>query len=446
MVYCCHKLLKTIDKRYFGKMINELEFTEKNLTTNAGVLLLVNYTSEEGIFKILDDTLNFENKHTEEIKMNHLKTLICGGFIGIDRLERFLLIRNDRLLKECGINVRTPENISRFLGNFTFATTQLLRDASFKIFRNLLLKSKLSQITIDIDSRAENVEGNHEGAVKGYNPGFIGNKCYNVLYAFCDELKSYVSGFRRMGNANTSNGAAELIKEIVANLKDVVKDIVFRMDSGYFSEEIIEVIEKAGYHYVIKAKNYASLISKVYSIDKLEWTKDDLSERDKREYCNVSIKLDTWSKERTFVITRILKPFDERKQESLFEEDKYEHMLFTKNIELESRKLVQYYGKRGNSENYIKETKYDMNIGKLKMQSFWANEAFFQLMMVVYNIFLLFKFDKVSKQEYRQQINTFRLKYIYLAGKIISTGKKIKLKLLNSYPYKELFIRCFYYR
>ena len=34
--------------------------------------------------------LVFDNKSTEAIKMNHLKTLICGGFVGADKLERFL--------------------------------------------------------------------------------------------------------------------------------------------------------------------------------------------------------------------------------------------------------------------------------------------------------------------------------------------------------------------
>ena len=77
---------------------------------------------------------------------------------------------------------------------------------------------------------------------------------------------------------------------------------------------------------------------------------------------------------------------------------------------------VKFYEKRGNYENYINETKCDMNIGSLKMKSFWANEAFFQIMMLVYNIFLflLFKMDKVSASEYRQWILTFRLKYVFV--------------------------------
>lgn len=67
-----------------------------------------------------------------------------------------------------------------------------------------------------------------------------------------------------------------------------------------------------------------------------------------------------------------------------------------------------------------------------------ANEAFFQIMMLVYNIFLLFKMDKVSASEYRQWILTFRLKYVFVA-KIIRTAKQAILKLLEGYPYKEVF-------
>ena len=47
-----------------------------------------------------------------------------------------------------------------------------------------------------------------------------------------------------------------MIKEIIADPKDELDNIVFRMDSGYESEEIAEVIEKSGYQYVVKAKEY----------------------------------------------------------------------------------------------------------------------------------------------------------------------------------------------
>ncbi|BCZ44198.1 hypothetical protein psyc5s11_02650 [Clostridium gelidum] len=68
------------------------------------------------------------------------------------------------------------------------------------------------EITIYIDSTVENVEGNQEGSMKGYNPNKHCNKCYNVLMSFCSELKYFVTGFQRSGNTYASNGTAEIIK------------------------------------------------------------------------------------------------------------------------------------------------------------------------------------------------------------------------------------------
>ena len=416
-------------------MIDKIEFTAKNLTSNAGVLLLLNYTEEEGIFQELDKTLAFDNKSTEEIKMNHLKTLICGGFVGADKLERFLLLKADPLMKECGINVREPENISRFLYNFSFKTTQMLRDINFTSFKKMLRKKKLRSIVIDIDSRAVNSEGNQEGAVEGYNPGHKGNNCYNILMAFCDELKAYITGFMRSGNTYTSNGAAEMIKEIIANIKDEVDNIVFRMDSGYFSEEIAEVIEGAGYQYVVKAKEYSNLLEKAYTGPVKIWEVYGYQ----KQAMFVCMKPDKWNKTRKFAVVRELKPEEDRKQLSLLESSNYDHAMYVTNTTWELADTVKFYEKRGNCENYIKETKYDMNIGSLKMKSFWANEAFFQIMMLVYNIFLLFKMDRVSVSEYRQWIVTFRLKYVFVAGKIIKTARQTIMKLLEGYPFREVF-------
>ena len=360
---------------------------------------------------------------------------MCGGFVGVDKLDRFKLLKADPLIEECGVYVREPENISRFLNNFSFKTTQMLREINFKTFKKLLKNKNLKEIVIDIDSRAVNVEGNQEGAVKGYNPGNKGNNCYNILMAFCDELKAYITGFMRSGNAYTANGAAEMIKEITAHLRDEVDNIVFRMDSGYFSEEIIEVIEQAGYQYVIKAKEYSKLLDKAYDNAADKW--EDYGYQKQAMFVNM--KPDKWDKTRRFVVVRELKPEEERKQVSLLESEDYAHAIYVMNTKWELDNTINFYEKRGNCENYIKETKYDLNIGSLKMKSFWANEAFFQIMMLVYNIFLLFKKDRLPINEYRQWILTFRFKYVFLAGKIIKTARQTILKLLEGYPYKEVF-------
>ena len=128
--------------------------------------------------------------------------------------------------------------------------------------------------------------------------------------AFCDELKIYITGFIRSGNTNTSNDAAEIIKEIIANLRDEVDNTIFKMDSGYGSEEIVEVIEEAGYHYVVKAKEYSNVLDKVYDRPVKIW-EDYGYQKQAIFFC---MKPDKWSKARKFLVVRELKPEEDRKQ------------------------------------------------------------------------------------------------------------------------------------
>jgi hypothetical protein len=369
--------------------------------------------------------------------------MLCGHFIGIDKLERLKLLQGDPLVNEFDISVKEPETVSRFLGTFSYKTTHMFREINFKIFKKLLDRSNLKSITIDIDSSVINVEGHQEGTAKGYNPKKLGNPCYNIQFAFCDELKAYITGFVRSGNTYTANGAAEMIKEIVANITSACGtgagkkndlEILFRMDSGYFDEDIIEAIELLGCKYLIKAKEYPTLASQVMDPSVLFVTGDE-----GRETTELFTKLDTWNQDRRFVVSRVLKPEKERAQLSLLEGEEYEYFFFVTNTEFSSEKVVILYEKRGNAENYIKEAKYDMAVGHLLLKSFWANEAVFQMMMLAYNLFLLFKFDSLHISEYRQQIKTFRLKYVFLAAKIIRTARYVVMKLSAKYPYQKIY-------
>jgi len=418
-------------------VINKIDFVAKNLTSNAGIFLLLENAKNNGIFELIDTDLVFDNESTNKIKMNHIKTMLCGHFIGIEKLERLKLMQGDPLISEFDISVKEPETVSRFLGNFSYKTTQMFRDINFKVFKKLLCKSKLTSITIDIDSSVVSVEGHQEGTAKGFNPKKLGNLCYNIQFAFCDELKAYITGFVRSGNTYTANGAAEMIKEIVANIKTDDLEILFRMDSGYFDEDIIETIESLGCKYLIKGKEYPTLASQVTDPSILF-----IKGEEGRETAELFTKLNTWGKDRRFVVSRVLKPEKDRAQLSLLEGDEYEYFFFVTNTELPSEKVVISYEKRGNSENYIKEAKYDMAVGHLLLKSFWANEAVFQMMMLAYNLFLLFKFDSLSISEYRQQIKTFRLKYMFLAAKIIRTARYVVMKLSAKYPYKDVYERC----
>ena len=58
--------------------------------------------------------------------MNHIKTMLCGNFIGIDLLERLKLLQSDPMVNEFAILIKEPETVSRILGNFSYKTTQMM--------------------------------------------------------------------------------------------------------------------------------------------------------------------------------------------------------------------------------------------------------------------------------------------------------------------------------
>ena len=79
-------------------MINKIKFSAKNLTSYAGLFLLLEQTNRNGVFDLIDRDLVFKNASTNKIKMNHIKTMLCGNFTGIDKLERLILLQSDPLV------------------------------------------------------------------------------------------------------------------------------------------------------------------------------------------------------------------------------------------------------------------------------------------------------------------------------------------------------------
>ncbi len=107
---------------------------------------------------------------------------------------------------------------------------------------------------------------------------------------------------------------------IVANIKTNELEIMFRMDSGYFDEEIIKTIEILGCKYLIKGKLYPTLASQVTD-PSIPFVKGE----EGRETTELFTKLNNWGENRRFVVARVLKPEKERAQLSLIKGSEYEY-------------------------------------------------------------------------------------------------------------------------
>jgi len=93
-------------------VIHKNVFAARNLTSNAGLFLLLENAKANGIFTLINTVLVFDRPSTNKIKMNHIKTMLCGHYIGIDRLERTKLLQGDPLDEAFEISVKQPDRMT----------------------------------------------------------------------------------------------------------------------------------------------------------------------------------------------------------------------------------------------------------------------------------------------------------------------------------------------
>ena len=69
---------------------------------------MLEHTNKNGVFDLIDHNLVFENASTNKIKMNHIKTMLWGNFIGIDKLERVKILQGDPFINEFAFTIKEP--------------------------------------------------------------------------------------------------------------------------------------------------------------------------------------------------------------------------------------------------------------------------------------------------------------------------------------------------
>lgn len=145
---------------------------------------------------------------------------------------------------------------------------------------------------------------------------------------------------------------------------------------------------------------------------------------------------------------RIPKEKDESKaknaQYELFDHDSYTYRIFCTNLRGKSHKTIAQYDKRADAENLIGEAKRE-GLDAIPSARFKNNYAYFQIVMLAYNIWRYFKImaqisakdKKWSKGqnvaqglevEMNNTIRIARLRLLFIAAKLVSHSNREKVK------------------
>ena len=107
--------------------------------------------------------------------------------------------------------------------------------------------------TLDFDSTVMVREGEQEGAVKGYNPKRPGRNSHHPLIAFVSDIRMIADYWLRPGNTAASTNYLSFLEDTLENLAGKRVGLI-RMDSGFFTKEILDYLEQKGLEYIVACR------------------------------------------------------------------------------------------------------------------------------------------------------------------------------------------------
>jgi hypothetical protein len=122
-----------------------------------------------------------------------------------------------------------------------------------------------------------------------------------------------------------------------------------------------------------------------------------------------------WARPARFVVIRRPQPEDASEQLRLFQLGRYHYQVLVTNLPLQPLNLWRFYNDRAAVELIIKQLKGDYALGHIPTRHYLANETYFHLLLLAYNLMNWFKrlclppqFQTATLQTLRQKILLIR--------------------------------------
>lgn len=316
-------------------------------------------------------------------------------FIGFTRIGHFAYIRNDVML--CGIlNVTILPAISTF---WRYLRSLTLNQSQCFLTIAAILRSRVWQacelgyttICIDIDTTVSTVYGEIEGARKGHNTKHRGKKGLRPALLFIEQTREYICGTQRRGTTMSDEEVAKLIAGIGKYLPTTVKHVILRGDAEFIGGKTVSMCRKCGYDFIFGNKRCTP------NFEDENWYKNG-----NYEYNEDTYEPTGWDKPCRFVVMRILKEKDVENEEveqlNMFDDKKYKYRVFATSLSWKAHTVITKYDKRADVENLIGESQRE-GILAIPSKNFLSNHAYFQIVMLAYNIWRWMKIMSGYRQE-----------------------------------------------
>jgi len=433
------------------------ETCTEQLSPFGGLLALIKFFDLVNFHKIFNSAYQ---PTTREPKLGHYSMMVgvlMLLFIGFNRIWHFVYIRLDAML--CGFfnlsRLPAASTFWRYVDNLGINQAQSLLKVMSILRERVwqLCDLQYAQIRINIDTTVKTVYGNQQGARKGHNSKHRGKQGLRPILCFIEETREYLLGKLRKGTTVTGQETADFIAAISDQLPSCVQDVLLRADGEFLCWQSVKAAKQAGFKFIIANRGCTPLF------DPGNWYRP--FKRNAIEYNSCIYQPGGWQQTCRFVAMRIVKdlkqPSNQPQQCVLFEDDKYTYRIFCTDLAGPAHRIIAEYDKRADVENLVGEAKRE-GLDMIPSAKFKSNYAFFQIVMLAYNIWRYMKMiaqksvagnlpasGSILKGIMTNTVRIARLKLLFIAAKVVhhSGRDKVKYSIHDSRTPEMLYLLQF---
>ena len=378
------------DVRRQAQAIPELKFENHALTAFAGLVVF------QQLFAALDLKARLREcfRHLAAGKVFGRATLflqlIVHLLLGFRELRDGRAYHDDPLVARLLGLKRLPDvaTLSRMLKDADDHSVEHLRRLLREMICARLAKLGLARVTLDFDGSVQSTRRHAEGTAVGYNKKRKGARSYYPLFCTLAQTSQVLDFLHRSGNVHDSNGARAFILACIQQIRQALPGIHIevRMDSAFFSDEIVTALQAAGIEFTVSVpfERFTQLKRRIEQRQRWLPVSNDVS------YFEDEWKPRVWNRKFRFLFirTRALRQNKEPIQLDLFvpHEYGYDFKVIITNKTLAAGHVVAFHQGRGCQENILGELKRDCQMDYVPVRTRCGNQLYLLAGLFAHNL------------------------------------------------------------
>lgn len=433
-----------------------LQFEEEALTSFSGLVVFQQFFSQIDLKGRLAGCFRHARLGKIFDRATVFLQLLVHLLLGFRELRHNKYYENDPLVKRI-LGLRSlPDvgTISRALKEVDQKSLENLRRLLREMVVKRLKSSMLVRITLDFDGSVQSTGRFAEGTAVGFNKKKKGARSYYPLFCTIAQTGQVFDFLHRPGNVHDSNGAQEFILACIQGVRDAIPwavNIEVRVDSAFFSDEIVQLLDEQDVEFTISVpfERFLELKRMIEARKKWRHFNDHVS------YFESSWKPQSWSQRYRFLFIRTRTKLQRKGpvQLDLFipHDFGYEFKVIVTNKTVNVNSVVAFHEGRGTQESIFAELKTNCHMDYVPVRRLLGNQLYLLAGLFAYN--LTRELQMATSQPSRQtttrratlwvfeRLNTLRATLIQRAGRFTKPQGTVTLTINGNNWLKQRMLR-----